>query len=113
MRFDTWIEPSRSAILPCGFSVDFLRCFFIMATPSTTARFLLERISRILPCLPLWEPVMTTTTSFFLMWNFCMLEDLRGERDDLHVILGAELAGDRAEDAVALRVAFVANDDNG
>jgi len=39
----------------------------IMATPSTTARFLAERISRILPDLPLWAPAMTTTTSFFLM----------------------------------------------
>ena len=67
LRFDTWIVPSRSAILPCGFSWDFLRCFLIMATPSTTARFLAERISRILPDLPLWAPAMTTTTSFFLM----------------------------------------------
>src|SRR5258708_1182061 len=42
-----------------------------------------------------------------------MLEDLRGERDDLHVILGAELAGDRAEDAGALRVAVITDDDDG
>src|SRR5258708_26742785 len=42
-----------------------------------------------------------------------MLEDLRGERDDLHVILGAELAGDRAEDAGALRVSVITDDDDG
>src|SRR5882757_2158395 len=41
-----------------------------------------------------------------------MLEDLRGERDDLRVVLGAELAGDRAEDAGAFRVAVLANDDD-
>ena len=32
-----------------------------------TARFWFERISRILPDLPLWAPAITTTTSFFLM----------------------------------------------
>src|SRR5512143_238631 len=42
-----------------------------------------------------------------------MSEDLRRERNDLHVILGAELAGDRAEDAGALRVAVIADDDDG
>src|SRR5882757_6088544 len=85
-----------------------------MATPSTTARFLAERISRILPDLPLWAPAMTTTTSFFLMWNFWdMLEDLRREGDDLRVVLAAELAGDGPEDAGALRVAVLADDDDG
>src|SRR5919201_1034704 len=113
MRFDTWIVPSRSAILPCGFSWDFLRWRLIMATPSTMARCWLARTSRTLPDLPLWEPAMTTTWSLRLMWNFwAMLEDLRSEGDDLAVILGAELAGDRAEDAGALRVAVLANDDD-
>src|SRR3954466_9819507 len=67
MRFETWIVPSRSAIFPCGFSWDFLRWRLIMATPSTTARFLAARTSRTLPDLPLWEPAMTTTWSLRLM----------------------------------------------
>src|SRR5690349_16372437 len=114
MRFDTWTVPSRSAILPWGFSWDFLRWRLIIATPSTTARFLLARISRTLPCLPLWEPEMTTTWSLRLMWNFWdMLQDLRSEGDDLGIVLGAELAGDRPEDAGALRIAVLANDDDG
>ena len=50
-----------------GKSGKVLEIRLIMATPSTTARFLAERISRILPDLPLWAPAMTTTTSFFLM----------------------------------------------
>jgi hypothetical protein len=41
-----------------------------------------------------------------------MLENLRGEGDDLHVVLAAEFAGDRAEDAGALRVAVLADDDD-
>src|SRR3954447_471792 len=41
-----------------------------------------------------------------------MLEDLRGERDDLHIVLGAELAGDRPEDAGALGIAILADDDD-
>src|ERR1700749_3163382 len=98
MRFEMWMVPSRSTILPCGFSWDFLRWRLTSATPSTTARCFAERTSRTLPALPLCEPEMTTTASPRLMWNFCMSEDLRRERDDLHVILGAELAGDRAED---------------
>src|SRR3954466_1805955 len=42
-----------------------------------------------------------------------MLEDLGSEGDDLGVILAAEFAGDRAEDAGALRIAVLANDHNG
>src|ERR1700710_25788 len=41
-----------------------------------------------------------------------MLENLRCERDDLHVILGAELASDRAENAGTLGVAVFTNDDD-
>ena len=46
-----WIVPSRSAILPCGFSWDFLRWRLIMATPSTTGAVLggadLEDLARL------------------------------------------------------------------
>src|SRR6478609_7498441 len=42
-----------------------------------------------------------------------MLENLRSERDDLGVVLGAEFARNRPEDARALRVAVFANDDDG
>src|SRR5262245_47140846 len=41
-----------------------------------------------------------------------MLEDLRRERDDLHVVLRAQFAGDGPEDAGALRIAVFANDDD-
>src|SRR5688572_1431636 len=42
-----------------------------------------------------------------------MLENLRSERDDLRVILRAEFARDGPEDAGALRIAVLADDDNG
>src|SRR6478736_1463971 len=42
-----------------------------------------------------------------------MLENLRGERDDLRVILGAKFARDGPENTGALRVAVLADDDDG
>ena len=48
------------------------------------------------------------------MWNFwAMLEDLGGEGDDLHVVLGAQFAGHGPEDAGALGIAVFADDDDG
>src|ERR1051325_6163997 len=41
-----------------------------------------------------------------------MLENLRRERDDLHEILRAQLAGDRAEDAGAPRIVGGVDDDD-
>src|SRR5581483_8178352 len=41
------------------------------------------------------------------------LEYLRGERDDLHEVLLAQLARDRAEDAGAGRVVLIGEDDGG
>src|SRR6185312_8156793 len=38
--------------------------------------------------------------------NIAHLENLRGERDDLHLVLVAQLAGDRSEDAGADRLAL-------
>src|ERR1017187_6987844 len=114
IRFDKWIEPSRSTIEPWGFSWDFLRWRLTMARPSTRARPLAGRISRTLPSFPLWEPAMTTTGSLRLMWNFCMgLQNLRRERNDLHEVLRTQLAGDGAEDAGALRVVVGADDHDG
>src|SRR5512135_1569208 len=53
------------------------------------------------PVTPLSLPLMTTTRSPFLtrmLWAM-VLQHLRGERDDLHVLLLPELTADWAEDA--------------
>ncbi len=46
------------------------------------------------PVLPLSLPVRTTTLSPFLIFSLPMLQDLRRERDDLHEVLGPQLACD-------------------
>src|SRR5437763_3964238 len=85
-----------------------------MFTPLTTIRCWSGMVRRTSPCLPLSLPAMTITGSpgarssqrrfsaglFFSM----VLEDLRRERDDLHEVALAQLAGDRSEDAGAARV---------
>ena len=71
-----------------------------------------------LPLTPRSLPVITWTVSPFLTCIFAMVDDamvehLRGQRDDLHEPLVAQLAADRAEDAGAARVAAVADEHRG
>src|SRR5690606_873812 len=54
-----------------------------------------------LPLAPLSLPEMTSTVSPLCTF---MSEHLRGQRDDLHELLVAQLAADRAEDAGATRI---------
>src|SRR5215210_1102189 len=77
-----------------------------MATPLTMARFSAGSTFITSPCLPLSLPVMTTTWSPFLILSLAISKNLWGKRHDLHVLLGAELAGYRAEDPRADRLAL-------
>src|SRR3954447_21475679 len=63
------------------------------------------------PPLPFAGPAITWTVSPFLMRSLGISEHLRGQRDDLHELLVAQLAAHRAEDAGAARVTVVAEDD--
>src|SRR5947208_16067055 len=57
-----------------------------------------------LPVLPRSLPEMTTTSSSRRIFSAPMLENLRGERDDLHEVAVAQLPGHGAEDAGAAGV---------
>src|SRR3990167_4028098 len=83
-----------------------------MLTPSTRTRFSVGRTFSTLPVRPLSLPVRTTTRSPFLILA-AMLQDLRSQRDDLHVVLGAQFAGNRAEDPRADRLVLLVVDDGG
>src|SRR5207247_2344610 len=74
-----------------------------MLTPRTVARSTVGATLITSPVLPLSLPAMTITLSPFLILA-AMSEHLRGQRDDLHVVLGAKLAWHRAEDAGADRL---------
>src|SRR3954453_2295061 len=63
-----------------------------------------------LPLAPLSLPAITCTVSPFLTF---MSEHLRGEGDDLHELLVAQLATDRAEDARPSRFVVVADEHGG
>src|SRR3954468_21801450 len=77
-----------------------------MLTPSTTTRSFLGSTRSTLPVLPRSLPLMTMTSSSRRIFTEpAILEHLRGERDDLHVVADAQLAGHRPEDARAARVA--------
>src|SRR5437867_6961930 len=68
----------------------------------------------ILPRLPRSVPATTTTSSPFLTWNFAInLNNFRGQRNDLHEFLFAQLARDRPEDARAPRIIFFVDNHNG
>src|ERR1700674_5815297 len=84
-------------------------------TPLTTILCLSGIVRSTSPCLPLSLPAMTITgspgarsraltLSFALFFSISFLEDLRGERDDLHEVALAKLARDRTEDAGPARV---------
>src|SRR5262245_40407444 len=84
-------------------------------TPLTTILCLSGMVRSTSPCLPLSLPAMTMTGSpgarssqrvlgCGLFLSMCCLKDLRGERDDLHEVALAQLAGDGPEDASPSRV---------
>src|SRR5258706_11291790 len=84
-------------------------------TPLTTILCWSGSVRRTSPCLPLSLPAMTITGSpgarssqrrlgSGLLVSICLLQDLRGERDDLHEVALAQLSRDRPEDAGAARV---------
>src|SRR5579859_956796 len=85
-------------------------CFLTRLTPSTTTLFVIGSASRTLPFTPRSLPAMTTTSSPFLTF---MSEHLRCQRDDLHELLVAQLAANRAEDAGATRLAVVLDQHGG
>src|SRR5271169_5948280 len=70
------------------------------------------------PVLPLSRPVMTTTLSPFLIFNLAMAwalysQDLGGQRHDPHEPARPQLAGDRAKNARADRLALVGDQHGG
>src|SRR5690606_6940860 len=83
-----------------------------MLTPWTTTRFSAGRTFRTWPVRPLSLPVRTMTLSPFLILA-AMLQDLRSQRDDLHVVLGAQFTRNRAEDPGADRLVLLVDDDSG
>src|SRR6201991_1160249 len=85
-----------------------------MWTPCTIRRFSSRSTFRTSPVLPLSRPGITTTLSPFLIFSFVAIlpnpsrsEHFRCQRDDLHDLLRTELAGHRAEDAGADRLALL------
>src|SRR5687768_11434514 len=109
-----------------------------MLTPSTTMRPVLRDTRITFPSLPLSSPRTTRTVSpletcsgvrsALSAWRLRltgfgrsvlrylstrMLQDLRRQRDDLHVALLAELARHGTEDARRARLAVVVDDDDG
>src|SRR5262245_44329727 len=89
-------------------------------TPWTITRFLARITWSTLPRLPLSLPAITSTRSFLRIrmrlrstLSAMALENLRGEGHDLHELLVAQLAGHRAEDAGAHRLAVGVDQDGG
>src|SRR5687768_1395577 len=106
-------------------------CFVMMFTPSIVTRPVFGNTRSTLPRFPLSSPestwtvspfvtcMRTRTTGFrrtrlaFLCTSGFMLEHLRRERDDLHVLLLPQLARDRAEDACGARLARIVDQHGG
>src|SRR6476661_5123968 len=103
----------------------------MMFTPCTVTRPVLGCTRSTAPRLPLSSPEITCTVSplvtcrrirtgawwrtrlAFLYTSGFMLQHLRRERDDLHVPLLAQLAGDRPEDTGGPGLAVIGNEDRG
>src|SRR6516225_434080 len=87
-------------------------------TPCTITRASAGNTRRTSPDLPLSRPVMTTTLSPFLIFNFAIAwaldsQDLRGQRHDPHEPTRPQLAGDRTENARADRLALMGDQHSG
>src|SRR5262245_38940015 len=103
----TWGEPIRLGLR----SARGRRCSFAMLRFSTTTLRSRGRASRTFPRLPRSLPVITwTTSSFLILSGVAISEHLRRQRDDLHEVLLAQLAGHRPEDARPARVELVVDD---
>src|SRR4051794_3732338 len=95
---------------PCGLRWLGRTCFQTRLTPSTTHRFFDARMRRTLPLLPLSRPAITTTLSPLRMCLLITFLTRRNsnhftcQRDDLHEVLLAQLAGHRAENTGAARI---------
>ncbi|EDM31396.1 hypothetical protein RTM1035_02865 [Roseovarius sp. TM1035] len=83
-----------------------------MFTPSTTALPDFGSTLVIVPFWPLSLPDRTTTVSPFFSLA-AILQHLRGERDDFHEVLGAQLANDRPENTGTNRLTCVVQDHGG
>src|SRR5436190_13932688 len=142
ITFEMWIGPSWCVTPPTSPArcasriVRGRRWRVVMLRPSTKTRLFLGSTAFTVPVFPLSLPVITLTVSPFLIliaisrppprgrarapsrgagvgWWSAALEDLRGERDDLHEVAIAQLARDRAEDAGAARVVGGVDDHRG
>src|SRR5678815_1570022 len=117
----------------CSSAVRALRCFFTMFTPSTSTRPVLGKMRSTLPSLPRSSPRITRTVSpfdtrilmrseliacrdmfrffaVFLYLRALILQNLRRQRDDLHVFLLAELSRHGTEDTSRARLACIVDD---
>src|SRR4051794_27276618 len=120
ITLDTWIAASWVTIPPVVPArppwLTTLVCRLTRFTPSTITRSTSGRTEMTLPSAPLSRPAMTRTTSPFLIFKFffpLMSQHLRGQRDDPHEALVAQLATHRAEDAGAARLAVGTQDHGG
>src|SRR3954470_10785395 len=138
ITFEAWMGAGKSTIPPCSSALRALRWRFTMFAPSTTTRPVLRYTRMTFPTWPLSSPRTTLTVSpvetwiltrsefwacrfwpfalarsVFLYLRIRILQDLGRERDDLHVLLLAELARDRTEDARRSRLARVVDDHDG
>src|ERR1051325_8230882 len=112
--------PSRSTIAPFGLFW-FLRVWrLIILIPSTMTRLFFVKTSMILPRLPRSAPAITTTSSPFLTccfgisskFLFACSDHFRSQRNNLHKLLVAQLAGDRPENTRPARIIFLIDDHN-
>src|SRR3954470_12394527 len=138
ITFEAWMGAGKSTIPPCSSALRALRWRFTMFAPSTTTRPVLRYTRMTFPTWPLSSPRTTLTVSpvetwiltrsefwacrfwpfalarsVFLYLRIRILQDLGRERDDLHVLLLAQLASDRAEDTRRPRLARIIDDHHG
>src|SRR4051812_22883627 len=104
MTFEMWMGASAVMMPPVvparpPWLTD-LVCFLTRLTPSTITRCSSRSTWMTLPSAPLSLPAITLTVSPFLILTL-ISEHLRGQRNDLHELLLAQLAADRPEDAGA------------
>src|ERR1700704_5826082 len=122
ITFDACTVAGASRIPLVSSAVRALRCIFTMFTPSIRTRPVLRKTRNTLPSLPLSSPRITRTVSpfdtfsfsrfefsawracsrlpaVFLYFSLLTLQNLRRQRDDLHVLLLAELTRHGTEDA--------------
>src|SRR5215470_13595263 len=107
-------------MMPPGFPGAGRAWRFTMFTPCTSTRDSSRSTRSTSPVLPLSLPVRTTTLSPFRILNFTAIiaPDFRSpalqhfwrERDDLHEVLAAQFARDRAEDAGPDRLALLGDE---